>query len=203
MRGVQTMKKVLTVAMLLMLSVAMYAQNDVTKFLGIPVDGSKADMIQKLKAKGFTYDSENDCLLGEFNDHNVWISIVTTKNKVWRIVVLDAVSRDEGDIKIEFNKLCSQFKNNKKYIPLSDDFTIPDDENIFHEMLVNNKRYEADYCQVPAGTDINALTKEKLNERCLHNAVWFRIGKDKNEHRKYRIGIYYDNKHNLSNGDDL
>ena len=41
------MKKILSVAFLLMLSVALYAQKEVTKFLGIPVDGSKSSMIQK------------------------------------------------------------------------------------------------------------------------------------------------------------
>ena len=46
------MKKILLSLTLLMLSVAMYAQNEVTKFLGIPIDGTKADMIQKIKAKG-------------------------------------------------------------------------------------------------------------------------------------------------------
>lgn len=47
------MKKFLSVVLMLTLSVAMYAQKDVTKFLGIPVDGTKSAMIQKLKAKGF------------------------------------------------------------------------------------------------------------------------------------------------------
>ena len=32
-----------------------FAQNDVTKFLGIPVDGTKTAMIQQLKEKGYTY----------------------------------------------------------------------------------------------------------------------------------------------------
>ena len=35
----------------------MLAQKDITKFMGIPVDGFKKDMIQKLKAKGFEYDT--------------------------------------------------------------------------------------------------------------------------------------------------
>lgn len=38
---------------LLMYSLTMLAQKDITKFMGIPVDGFKKDMIQKLKAKGF------------------------------------------------------------------------------------------------------------------------------------------------------
>ena len=45
------MKKILSIFVLLIASVALYAQSDVTKFLGIPVDGFKTDMIQKLKAK--------------------------------------------------------------------------------------------------------------------------------------------------------
>lgn len=48
------MKNLLTVVMLFVFSTALYAQKDVTKFLGIPVDGTKTAMIQKLKAKGFT-----------------------------------------------------------------------------------------------------------------------------------------------------
>ena len=48
------MKKILSLAVLLVFSLAMYAQKDVTKFLGIPVDGTKSEMIKKLKEKGFT-----------------------------------------------------------------------------------------------------------------------------------------------------
>ena len=61
------MKKILSVLMLLLLSISIYAQQNVTKFLGIPVDGSKADMIQKLKEKGFTYNTTTDRLEGVFN----------------------------------------------------------------------------------------------------------------------------------------
>ena len=44
----------------LLLSAIVFAQpKSVTKFLGIPVDGSKAEMIQKLKDKGYTYIIRN------------------------------------------------------------------------------------------------------------------------------------------------
>ena len=56
------MKKTLSILFLLMLSISVCAQQkDVTRFLGIPVDGSKSEMIRKLKAKGFEsnpYDKE-------------------------------------------------------------------------------------------------------------------------------------------------
>ena len=56
------MKKLLSLFVMLMLSIALHAQHNVTKFLGIPVDGTKASMIQKLKNKGFTYDVKNEWL---------------------------------------------------------------------------------------------------------------------------------------------
>ena len=38
---------------MLISTMALYAQKDVTKFLGIPVDGSESEMVKKLKEKGF------------------------------------------------------------------------------------------------------------------------------------------------------
>ena len=51
------MKKLLCVTIALLCTATMQAQDEkagVTKFLGIPVDGYKPAMIEKLKAKGFT-----------------------------------------------------------------------------------------------------------------------------------------------------
>ena len=47
------MKKILLAIILLLTSISSYAQSDITKFLGIPVDGSKSEMIRQLKDKGF------------------------------------------------------------------------------------------------------------------------------------------------------
>ena len=135
------MKKILSLAVLLAFSLAMYAQKDVTKFLGIPVDGTKSEMIKKLKEKGFTECSyDKDVLEGEFNGTDVQIFIVTNNNKVWRIAIADAYPRDEANIRIRFNKLCSQFERNKKYFEANadssdyTDYTIPDDEDISYEI---------------------------------------------------------------------
>ena len=53
------MKKIILM-MLLLVSVSANAQKDVTKFLGIPVDGSKTEMKKKLIEKGFTYNALRD-----------------------------------------------------------------------------------------------------------------------------------------------
>ena len=48
------MKKLLFSLLATLLTLSLYAQNDVTTFLGIPVDGFKSEMRQKLIDKGFT-----------------------------------------------------------------------------------------------------------------------------------------------------
>lgn len=93
---------------------AQETQNDVTTFLGIPVDGYKPQMIQKLKSKGFVIEQGVDALTGEFNGTNVNVFIVTNNNKVYRIMLCDAITQDEANIKIRFNKLVSQFEKKSK-----------------------------------------------------------------------------------------
>lgn len=125
-------------------------KTEVTKFLGIPVDGTKNQMIQKIKAKGFSYNQKQDRLKGKFNGRDVYVSVVTNKNKVWRIVVQDVVPSSETDIKIRFNELCRQFSENEKYVPqnLTGNYEIESDEDISYNITVCNKRYEAAYFQM-------------------------------------------------------
>ena len=224
------MRKIFTIIVLLVASVTLFAQSDVTKFLGIPVDGFKPDMIKALKAKGFVSTSYDPQVLeGEFNGTDVDIHIVTNNNKVYRIVVYDKNTISETDIRIRFNNLCSQFKNNPKYVSFSD-YTIPNDEDISYEMLVNNKRYEAAFYQKTEMSEeeiqngIKNALLQKYTEEELINAtdemkedmidiamsytydiatkktVWFMISE---YYGKYYIAMYYDNKYNQANGDDL
>jgi len=223
------MKK-LFVFLLLLISMTATAQKDVTKFLGIPVDGSKTTMIQKLKAKGFVYNQKNDILTGQFNDYDVIISVVTNNNKVSRIVVADKNEVDESNIKIRFNKLCGQFERNKKYVSMEDQ-RIPDDEDISYRMIVDKKRYEAIFYKIPETFDsltmakevgdivLSRFKKEELDnptEEILNeleelkrdyslnllskSPVWFLIDE---VYGKYRIIMYYDNEYNKSDGEDL
>ena len=146
------MKKLLCVTIALLCTATMQAQEeekDVTKFLGIPVDGYKPAMIEKLKAKGFTPAiAGKDVLEGEFNGTDVLLLINTNNYKVCGITLIDKYILDESAIKIRFNRLCEQFENNPKYIPNTEpdkEQTIPDDEHLSYEMGVNNKRYAAFY----------------------------------------------------------
>lgn len=211
---------------LLILPLTAYAQKDVTQFLGIPVDGSKSEMMQKLKAKGYTISSYNkDVLVGEFNGTDVNIYIATNNNKVCRIMVSDVNTMNETDVRIKFNKLIQQFQNNKKYLSLPDStvtkYNIPEDEDISYELSVKNKRYEAIFYQKTADYDalqteminllkngtsneadkerISAITK-KMVEDSFNKTVWFMISEN---YGKYSISIYYDNEYNRANGEGL
>lgn len=219
------MKKLLSITMLLISSLFIYAQQDVTKFLGIPVDGSKSEMIQKLKAKGYTSSPlDKDVLVGEFNGADVNIHVVTNNNKVYRIMICDVNNIDERAIQIRFNRLCERFVNNSKYssLPL-EEYMIPDDEDISYEITVHKKRYEAVFYQKTDETfmakQIEAAfpqyTKEQLanpseelraeivnfvTQYISKKAVWFMINERLG---KYCITMYYDNEYNNANGEDL
>ena len=81
------MKKIVLSTIFAVFSVCAFAQTPI-KFLGIPVDGSKADMIEQLKAKGYEYDSSHDWLFGEFNGRQV-VMIVATNNNLSKIFVIN------------------------------------------------------------------------------------------------------------------
>ncbi len=218
------MKRLLTFAILLMTSMSLFAQDvpvteekDVTKFLGIPVDGTKSEMIEKLKEKGFVSGPYYpDILEGEFNGSKVRLHIVTNNNKVYRIAVEERTFHNEIDMKIRYNTLIMQFINNEKYV-ISNAEYIPMDEDISYQMSINKKRYEASFYQynLTEGIDdmhkaldvdsvqvkvaqLNRLT-HKMQER-YNKSVWFSINES---FGKYNIWMYYDNKYNQANGEDL
>ena len=213
------MKKLLfSFAALLCMSAAAQAQNDVTRFLGIPIDGTKWEMIRQLKTKGFRNSaSDSEVLEGEFNGRDVMLHVVTNNNKVYRIMVADANTEDERNIQIRFNNLCRQFENNQKYISLSEDQIIDDKEDISYQMTVKKMRYEAVFFQKPDDAVLREELRNKYSEEQLNNPseeiinyalsiyqkrpVWFMI--DQVSYGQYRILMYYDNACNQASGEDL
>lgn len=210
-----------------------YAENDVTKFMGIPVDGTKQEMIQQLKAKGFQRSTkEPNDLEGRFNGSDVYIAIVTNGDKVRRIVIRNKYPLGERDVQIEFNNLCYQFDANNKYTPAKDinEFLIPKDEDIRYEIAVHDKRYEAIFYQIPNDSiqlremavaklmSENALSKEDLDNPSKLTESQINITKTligmqainkpvwfviSEFMGEYYIIIYYDNEYNNAHGEDL
>lgn len=219
--------------LLIAFSLTTSAQNDVTTFLGIPVDGTKEEMRSKLIKKGFKPDKlvDMEYLKGEFNGEDVKIFIATNKNKVYRIMVCDEIRRREASIKNRFNVLVSQFENNKRYLKL-DDYTIPNDVDISYEMSVNNKSFVATFFQMADPEKIDSIDYEKINQQLLKKYTIEQIYNETEEVKKekerllldyiterssnkpvrfqisefqheYYITMYYDNEYNCANGEDL
>lgn len=164
------MKRLLFIVLAMIATITSFAQQkDVTSFLGIPVDGTVLSMKQKLVSKGFVPKKvgTNEFLEGEFNGTDVHVYIATNNNKVCRIMLCDKDYQNETNIKIRFNKLVSQFVNNKRYISL-DKYTLSDEEDISYEMTVNKKNYEAVFYQVPNKMEIDTLAlQEKVRNELL------------------------------------
>ena len=228
------MKRIFLFYIMAIMAISMSAQNDVTTFLGIPVDGFKSEMKQKLVSKGFVPKKvgTNEFLEGEFNGTDVRVYIVTNNNKVYRIMLCDVNTRDEADIKNRFNKLVSQFENNKRYTSL-DKYTLSDEENILYEMTVNKKNYEALFYQVPNKEKVDTLAlqkkvrnellskyteaelknpSEEITKEIQNTAI--KIGMEMmfmkpvwfricESYGEYYITMFYDNEYNHANGEDL
>ena len=156
------MKKLITIIALSFFCLTSYGQSLPVKFLGLPVDGSKASMIQKLQQKGFTYDREADCLEGIFNGKQSNIYVHEYNGKVDRIMVADAHPVSRAEIKKQFNVLLSQFEGNGKYVTSPDNAAIPDDEDIGYEMLVHDKEYAAYFFPSAFAEDVDPEIKTKV-----------------------------------------
>lgn len=224
------MKKELFTLFALFVSFSCYAQYE-TRFLGIPITGSKVDMINKIAQKGFSKTSYNGFdLEGEFNGTQVGISVVTNNNKVYRVCLQDLNYRDERDVQIRYNNLCKQFKENRKYLVV-DANPIADNEDIFYEITVHKKRYEATFRQsltdeerkqlgekyvkaIKEKYHLGALDKlegkvreeaiEELSKEMkdiMNNRVVWFMINER--YGKYGILMFYDNRANEASGEDL
>ncbi len=191
-------RNIIALVLLFLASTMANAQKDVTTFLGIPVDGFKSVMRQKLIAKGYTPKKalDTEFFEGEFNGTQVNIYIGTNNNKVCRIMVNDANPMDEADIKIRFNRLVSQFEKNERYVHL-DNYSIPESEDISYEMLVHHKTYEAAYFQNPDLTKMDTLAmqnkvKTKLLQRYSEEQIANPTEEIKNQAQLEAIAITTD-----------
>lgn len=104
-------------ALLIFLTLSLNAQNDgVIKFLGIPVDGTKEEMISRLKQKGFVFNNEI-MFQGEFNGSKIYGGIEAYHDRVYQIrFFYDNEGFDKSVVINKFNSLVLQYDTNEKYM---------------------------------------------------------------------------------------
>lgn len=193
------MKKLLSFIIGIFIYSIVFGQSESTlKFLGIPVDGSKSEMVEALKTKGFEYDAESDFLIGDFNGRESHIGIVENHGKVYRVVVFDADTYDAGQIKIRFNNLIHQFENsNGKYYYIFPNNPIPEDEDISYEIIVHDKQYSATFIYNPLyGND--ELRDRLINEVVEEHRLFLEEKKDEKTIGGITYEEFYSDKDNYN-----
>ena len=147
------MKKIVNIILFFLLSLNLFAQTSdhILRFLNIPIDGKRSDMITAIKKRGFEDDTYYPSYVGVFNKHLSLVNIETGKNgKVYRIFIVDYQPRSKKEVIKQYNKLVLQFKNSEKYIELNDNSLIPDDENLYCEMQINKNNYDSYFFLKPS-----------------------------------------------------
>ncbi len=203
-----TMRK-LVFTLLMLMTLSMSAQNDnVIKFMGIPIDGSKSEMISKLEEKGFVTvegirrieDAEKELerlggeitggkmrendkeyfMNGYFDGKQCTLVIIAYKSKVYKMVV---AFEDSYTNKIHaftsFNYYAEKLQN--KYY----------DENNFYKPLdySDELKLDADYFNM-------FFDREKMGGVTLHITY-------PKSNMEYHIILDYLNANNMPNGEDL
>jgi len=221
---------------------AIAQQSNTISFLGIPVDGSKAEMENRLRTeKGFFYEDNNwqeaGILTGNFNGYQVHVSISDYNGLVKRVMV-SYPYMSETQVKILYNELFRQLSKNEKYVVNMFDSTgeLNEDEDISYEISVNSKQYQNVFVYPPWETlkdyvkrienvqnpdDLsqdeelmsfyNSTHKDGKEDSAAilfwilehsEGHVWFTIVTGVN-YGDYHIILFYDNKKNKANGEDL
>lgn len=200
------MKKFIGFAVVLLFSAVLYAQKDVTEFLGIPVDGTKQQMIENLKAKGFVYDSQADVLSGEFNGEEVFIQVQTQGNKVWRLAVIDKIPRDETQIKIRFNKLVRQFENNESYLEyIAPSFVLAFKEGMIQRGFLSEEEAPEifdDFLYDQTISDDENIGNGIMLEKKQYEAVFHQLSKSIDKDLKDITDKFYEGLKELQNSDE-
>ncbi|MBO5838053.1 MAG: hypothetical protein J6R06_00030 [Bacteroidales bacterium] len=188
------MKRIIFAICTILCANVLFAQRDATMFLGIPIEGTKSDMIEKLEAFGFSYNSNNGYMEGWFNDEKVWLNLKSQNRKVVEIAVIDKKTRTRNNIINRFNKLVEQFDANKNYSNL---FTPDQKINVSFGHMVTD----------PAGRSATFFQKDKYGLPDQEKRVWVEIKKKDGlyiiSEPEYYIVIHYENLNNKSNGSDL
>lgn len=202
------------------------ASETILTFSGVPINGSKAQIIKSLSAKGFEYSDLYDHLTGMFNGEEVTLKISTNHGVVDRIIVNYPYCHESNDTRIKYNMLLSRFNRNDKYICINPRLEVPADERINRQLYDNSRYYDAVYFYLRPGTDpeqwtdeyrkeyqkmynkpLAGLSYEEMEEAlfCLPNkiseavsgVVWFTMDS------QHQIVINYINFKNRPRGEDL
>lgn len=132
---------------LLMLFATTASAQKVIDFMGIPIDGTKAEMFAKLKEKGFQETDKPNLLAGLYDDLPVEVvALDNSRDKVYEIDLRHEMGNDEALAIERYNSLLLKFRNDPKY---NDSYSelIPKDEPISEKLRSDFHLYTSCFSQ--------------------------------------------------------
>ena len=182
------MKNFLIVLILLFAATA--PAQEVIDFMGIPIDGTKADVLAKLKEKGFRETDNPNTLEGMLDDIPVEaIVLENTRVNVYGIELRHEMGCDEAEAIERYNSLLLKFRNDPKY---NDGFSelIPEGEPIAQRLRSDTNVYTAYFTQAGSHGYVHVKLRKTNN--------W----KDEERYQKAHFVIYieYSNANNSPRG---
>lgn len=139
----------------------------VLKFMDVPIDGLKSQMIVELEDKGFRGDLSGK-MTGMFNGEKVSLSISTNHGLVDGVMVEYPRCERSNDTRVKYNVLLSRFNRNAKYVSVSPRAEIPAGEDILNNIGRNSKYYDAVYFFLRPEISVKQWTEDFKQEYQKH-----------------------------------
>lgn len=179
------MKRLLAIALSSMLAASLSAQGNITSFLGIPVNGTKAEVTQKLIEQG-AVKVKDGLLISGIDQMAFLIRIKTHKGKVYRISLID--TKGTKDVKTaldRYNSLIDSYRGNTcGYTEYEHNSFVIFNDEATAERHIHEGDYYAEFFQV-------------ADPQLYNRKVGFTIT---DEFGDYRIERIYDNIYNMPEG---
>ena len=144
------MRKLIITLLLTVLCSAAFAQesnNGTLKFIGIPIDGPKEQLIEKIKAKGFRSSPYREGLLGQFNGQTVEVEVLDNHGTAYCVCVAFP-GTSAYMVRTEYNALLEQFLCNDKYLPVKSYEKIPEDVDFSFGIAAFNEKYRPSFAYI-------------------------------------------------------
>ena len=179
------MKRLLTIALSVILTASLSAQGNITSFLGIPVNGTKAEVTQRLIEQGAVKVKDGLQISG-IDQMPFLVRIKTHKGKVYSISLVETKgTKDVKTAVARFNSLIDSYRENTcEYTEYEyNSFVVINDETST-ERHIHEGDYYAEFFQV-------------ADPQLYNRKVGFTIT---DEFGDYRIERIYDNIYNMPEG---
>lgn len=106
------MKRTLSIIITLMLTLTLSAQDNITTFMGIPVDGTREVMTAKLLKNGVV-KKDNNLIVKDIEGGTYFIQLKTHKGKVYRVSMVETKGTDDVNRIIgRFDSLVEEYREN-------------------------------------------------------------------------------------------